>query len=391
MTGRAGLLLGALAVGSFLITLSGGSMAPFLGTMAAEFGVSFGTIAHLFSFQAAAWGASALVAGRLSDRIGRRPLILASLAGLTLSRFGLALAGGYPAAVLWQTVSGVCGGAFTSAAFAAVSDYAAPERRGRSLGWLITGQSLSLLAGIPLLTLLAAAAGWRGAVNGHGGAALLLGLLLALVLPRATKAAPEEAKADRASLAGALDRRLMQLLVSGLLERVTFACIAIYLASFLTIHYGVAFAELSLGLAIAATGNLVGSVLGGRLADRGRNRIRLFALSLAATGVCNLLLMLHAPGYAISIFIAFATMFANAMGRPAYLAMLSDAPARDRGALMGLNVMLGSLSWFGAALVGGLVQRWGFGVVAVFSAVTAGAASAIAFGIERSHRRRQAG
>jgi predicted MFS family arabinose efflux permease len=375
-------MLVTLAFAAFLVSLSGGSMAPFLTTMSREFGVSFGAVTHLFSFQAIAWGVSAPLAGRFSDRVGRRPVLLAATAALAISRFGLAWTDGYAGAIGWQVLSGLCGGAFTTTALAAVSDQVAEARRGRALGWIVTGQSMSLLVGVPLLTLIADVHGWRGAVTAHGLAALPLLLALVVTLRRrAGHEAPTSGATPR--LRGSLDAPLVRLLAAGLLERITFASIAIYLASFLATTYQLRYAELSVGLAGVAVGNFLGNALGGRVADRSRDRIRTFARTLAVTGLLNLPLMLWGPAYAFSVILGFAAMLVNALGRPAYLARLAEVPRSVRGAMMGLNVMLASVAWLGAALVGGLVEQWGFGVVAVFCAATAGIGAAVAFRIGR--------
>ena len=165
-----------------------------------------------------------------------------------------------------------------------------------------------------------------------------------------------------------LPRRLLRLLAAGLLDRVTFASITIYLATFLAVVYRVDYVDLAIGLAIVAAGNFIGNAIGGRLADRVRDRIALFGATLAATAALNIFLMSFAPGYAFSVALGFAVLFVNALGRAPYLAAVSEVPESVRGAVMGLNVMMAAVSWFGAALIGGLVERLGFDVVAVFGA-----------------------
>ena len=54
--------------------------------------------------------------------------------------------------------------------FATVSDHVQPSRRGSALGWVMTGQSLSLVLGVPLATLIGAQAGDPSAPNYDPGA-----------------------------------------------------------------------------------------------------------------------------------------------------------------------------------------------------------------------------
>ena len=52
-------------------------------------------------------------------------------------------------------------------AFAAASDLVPASQRGKALGWVMTGQSMSLVLGTPLVTYLGAQAGWRFAYFGR--------------------------------------------------------------------------------------------------------------------------------------------------------------------------------------------------------------------------------
>ena len=76
--------------------------------------------------------------------VGGRVLVAAVLT-LGAARLGLALSTAIGAAALWQLLAGVGGGGFMGTVFAAVSDRVRLAQRGRALGWVITGQSLSLV------------------------------------------------------------------------------------------------------------------------------------------------------------------------------------------------------------------------------------------------------
>ena len=74
--------------------------------------------------------------------------------------------------------------------FATVSDHVPSTQRGRALGWVITGQSLSLVVGVPLVTLLGAFDGWRAAITVHAGTALVAAPAIWLVVPRGPSVRP---------------------------------------------------------------------------------------------------------------------------------------------------------------------------------------------------------
>src|SRR6185369_1474339 len=86
-------LIGAACLGSFAATSSGTTRAPFLIEMSHDLGVSVPLVANLVSFTATAWGVTSAAGGALSDRIGRRTLLVGGLFALALAMCGQAMAG----------------------------------------------------------------------------------------------------------------------------------------------------------------------------------------------------------------------------------------------------------------------------------------------------------
>lgn len=377
---RPALLVPALCWATFVTTGTGTGIAAFLLDMARDLGTDLAAVGTLVSLLSVAWGIASLVAGAASDRVGRRPVLVAGLAVTGLSRLGLARARHYAAAVAWQLVGGLGGGSFMGTVFAAVSDHVPPERRGRALGWVVTGQSLALVFGVPAVTLVGALAGWRGALTVHGGAALLTALGIWASVPGGTRtrAAPPPGLGAVVRL---FDGPVVALLGAGAMERACFAAMAVYLATYLIQSYGVPLAELAGALALVAAGNFVGNVLGGQVADRVRARPLAFAAAAVATALLAVPLLGARPGLAASVVLGFAYSVANALGRPALLAALSEVSAEARGAVLGLNITSASVGWLAATGVGGwLVTRAGFPSLGLFCAATAlvGAGLAVA-------------
>ncbi|MCW5622135.1 MAG: MFS transporter, partial [Burkholderiales bacterium] len=151
---RTAWLLSVLSLATFVVTSSGSITAPFLQAIAADLSTDLSAVAHLFSVQAVSWGIASLVAGSASDRLGRRAILVAAVVLLGATRLGFAWSDSYAAAMVWQVISGIGGGAFMGTVFAAVSDNVPAGVRGRALSWIITGQSLSLVLGVPIVTLL---------------------------------------------------------------------------------------------------------------------------------------------------------------------------------------------------------------------------------------------
>ena len=122
-----------------------------------------------------AFGISQLVWGPLSDRYGRRPVLLWGLGAYTLASIGCALAASMPLLIVWRTVQGAAMGAAVMGARAIVRDLYTPETGARVMSKGLTGLGVIACACAPLGGLLSDVLGWRYALTAlavFGGASL---------------------------------------------------------------------------------------------------------------------------------------------------------------------------------------------------------------------------
>jgi predicted MFS family arabinose efflux permease len=106
------------------------------------------------------------------------------------------------------------------------------------------------------------------------------------------------------------------------------------------------------------------------------------------TAALGLPLMLWRPGVALSVALGFVYSFANAAGRSALMAALSEVPGEVRGAVLGLNITMSSIGWLSAAALGGwLVAQYGFGSLGILTASAAGLGALLALAAWRAPHR----
>lgn len=373
-------LLAAACLGTFAVTSGGTTRAPFLLDMAADLEVGLPMVANLFGLTSVAWGITSFVAGTGSDRWGRRPFLVGGLVALALALVGVADGEDFSTVMVWVAIAGGCSGLFTGVSLAEVSLRVADGQRGRAISWVMSGQSLTLLVGVPLAAWIGAGIGWRGVHVCVAALALVAALAMFLTTgPAATStAAPVAHAARRPSLALALSGPVIKLLASVIAERICFGLAAVYYATFLQTTHALTLRALAPPLAVFALGNILGTLQGGRLADRLANRRLTFAVAMIASAAVAMVLFAWHPALAITVPLAFAYAFLNALSRPSLMALLASVPVEVRGTVMGLNSTAASVGWLGAAALGGwMLTTVGFAGFGPLIAVMALAAATL--------------
>ena len=147
---------------------------------------------------------------------------------------------------------------------------------------------------------------------------------------------------------------MLNLLAMGVAERICYGLTAVYFATFLQSTYELSLGQVALPLALFALGNIVGTIIGGQLADRLRDRMLTFAAAMAASGLVALALFGWQAGLVPTVALGFLYVFVNAIARPSLMAAMANVPDEVRGTVLGLNVTSASFGWLGAASLGGL-------------------------------------
>ncbi len=345
-------LIAAACLASFAAACSGTTRAPLLLAISDDLGVSMPLVANLVSLTAIAWGITSALGGWLSDRFGRRVLLVVAPLILAVTMVLQAQADTFVSLALWAVVSGGSCGIFMGVLFAEVSAHVVDRQRGRALGWVMSGQSLALVVGVPMAAAVGSILGWRGWFFLVAAIALTSsGALLATV----PKPPARAAGARRGTLKGALSARVWGLLGCGVTERVCYGLAAVYYPTFLQVTYDLSLMQLAIPLVVFAIGNVVGTILGGQLADRLYDRLLTFTVAMAASGVSALALFLWHPGVPISVALGFIYVFLNAAGRPSLMAAYAAVPDQVRGTVMGLTGTAASVGWIGAAGLGAVM------------------------------------
>jgi multidrug resistance protein len=184
-------LVQVLFVGVFMAALDAAIVGPVLPALRAAFGVDNRTAGLLSTvFSLSSMCSTALMA-YFSDRHGRRPVYLVSVALFAIGSMGIAAAPSFDLLLISRAVQGIGAGGIAPVASAVIGDVFTAERRGRILGLIGATHGMAFVLGPPMATLLTATLGWRWLFLVNIPVALVVLVLGARSLPgRRSAAAP---------------------------------------------------------------------------------------------------------------------------------------------------------------------------------------------------------
>jgi predicted MFS family arabinose efflux permease len=160
----------------FLDRMSQLYLAPYI---APEFHLSHEQIGLLASAVGITWALSTLVFGAVSDRVGRRPILIPAVFAFSLLSWISGVVHNFHELLLVRALLGMAEGPCWSIMTALVEESSHPSRRGRNIGIIVSATALVGLAAAPVITTqVAARFGWRWAFFVAGVPGIILGFLI---------------------------------------------------------------------------------------------------------------------------------------------------------------------------------------------------------------------
>ena len=134
---------------------------PALPALTAGFGAPMSQAQLTLTALLLCFGVSQLVWGPLSDRFGRRPVLLAGMSAFVAASIGSTFSPSMEQLIVWRAVQGVAMGAGVMCARAIVRDLYAPSEGARVMSKGLTGLGLIACTAAPVGGLLSELFGWR--------------------------------------------------------------------------------------------------------------------------------------------------------------------------------------------------------------------------------------
>jgi len=140
-----------LALGFGLVGLDRWMIAPLFPLMMRDLNLNYQQLGSLIGILSIAWGICAIVMGRLSDRIGRKKILVISMIGFSVLSSLSGVAGSFLGLLAIRAVMGLAEGSFTPTSVAAVGEASHPSRRGFNQGVQLCMFSLMGLGFAPII------------------------------------------------------------------------------------------------------------------------------------------------------------------------------------------------------------------------------------------------
>jgi DHA1 family tetracycline resistance protein-like MFS transporter len=349
--------LAVLFLTVFIDLIGFGMVIPFLSFYAREYGASGTTVGMVVGIYSIMQFFFAPVWGRMSDRIGRRPVILISLTASCAGYFLFAFSRSLTILFLSRIVAGA-GGANIGTAQAYIADKTTAENRAKGMGIIGAAFGMGFILGPPLSGILSHL-GTKHGMAGNllpgvaAGSLSLIALVIAFLVLGESKAPDLQ---PRSGVPPQFDKRVWhEVATHGLLFAVIATLFITLLAvsgmeTSVTLHARdrFHFAPLDLAWFFFFMGLIVATIQGGligRLAKRfGEKALVAVGAASFTIGLALVPLVWRVPMlYVVAFFIAVG----QGLSYPSLTSLVTKAsPPSEHGSMLGLASGIGSLARF---------------------------------------------
>jgi multidrug resistance protein len=324
------------------------------------------------TFQAAEWQIGLLlgcysfmqflaspVLGYISDRVGRKPVLLVSLIGSAIGYAVMASAGSLTMLFIARIIAGICGASVGTAA-AYIADITPPENRSRRMGLIGAAFGVGFVLG-PAIGGILSQFWTKGPFWFGAGLALLNAIAVLLILPEPEK----HVKSSEARMPAGTDvvdqtgsGGIPVLVVTYFVAIAGFAIVTMIYPQVLDRRFSLTPAQISMVFVFLG---LVGAFIqGGAI---GRMAKRFGDYKLAATGLLlmaiSMVVMPFAHNMPLFLVFTFGLAAGNSLAQPTLMAMASRLAATTaQGRVIGTVQSAGSLGRVVGPSAGGVMLGW---------------------------------
>lgn len=340
-------------------------ISPILPEIGAELGIADWMLGTLVSVYSLMVGLFAIISGPISDKVGRRRILLLGTGvmavALSLHHFVV----GYGSFLLVRAFAGMAGGVLSGAAVSYVGDYFPYNRRGWATGWVMSGAAFGQIAGVPIGKLLAGSHGFRTPFYFFAVAMVFTFFLILLKVPqpnvkrRQGRLTIGRALADYRAMLSRSEIRAAAVAFFMMFLGVSF--FLVFLPTWLERSVGATPNQIAIMFLVGGVANVLTGPQAGKLSDRIGRKI-IILQSCVGLSIMMALTTFVVKDVWMAYPMFFVTMVLVAMRISPFSAMLTAMVSEERrGSLMSLTIALGQVGFAaGAALAGPVFVNYGY-------------------------------
>jgi predicted MFS family arabinose efflux permease len=340
-------------------------IAPILPRISEQLQVSEALLGTLVTAYAVMVGVCALITGPISDKIGRRKILLIGTGMMTAALFLHGLISDYVSFLVVRGLAGAAGGILSGSSVSYVGDYFPYHRRGWANGWIMSGIAMGQILGIPIGTILAEYMGFRAPFLAFAVLMMATFIMITFTVPQPNvklhKARITIGSAVRKYLLMLRKPTIIAASLSYFLMFLSISVYVIYLPSWLERTFGVSGDEIATLFLVGGIANVITGPQAGKLSDLwGRKSIIIVSCVGLALVMFATVPMVQSFWVAYPLF--FITMMLVAMRISPFQALTTElVNARKRGTLMSLLVAIGQIGYgLGGSIAGPFYAQYGY-------------------------------
>lgn len=341
-------------------------ISPILTQIGEELKIAEALRGTLMTAYALTLGIVALITGPISDRIGRRKVLLTGAGAMAFSLALHQFAFNYSSILVMRVLAGAAGGILTGSCVAYIADYFPKGKRGYANGIIATGSAAGQILGIPVGTVLSEMFGFYAPFQFFSIVMVAAFFMILFFVPQ-PKVELAQCKIKLGSIVkdyySIFSIKSVKTITLGyLLMFLSVTVFIVYLPTWLEREFSASSYEIALLFFIGGLATVFSGPISGKISDKfGRKHIIIIAnLMLVVMMPMTLIFMNFGLIYAYPVF--FVIMLLTVGRMVPFQALASEViDDRSRGRMMALAISIGQIGMaIGSGISGFIYMEFGF-------------------------------